>query len=281
MLVAGSMFGCRRSLPSQYSGKWILVEPYQAQVYFVISPSGCSWRVEAQQPWAEYRARFRVVESTNDSVTVELLDGRELIPFPDSYQQIVHDVEPGGRWRFQIQNQDLYAVRLVNWTTERSGPVGQEMLKSFSRDGNYHYRFEGTRARRESIPLEAPRIDIPQPANSAAAPQQPPGKSESRRKTESIEYRIGNGISAPIVLLKTEPQYSEAARAAKLQGNVMISLLVDERGNPRDMKVIRPLGMGLDENAIKAIRQWKFRPGMKDGHPVAVRAQIEVTFRLL
>jgi len=56
---------------------------------------------------------------------------------------------------------------------------------------------------------------------------------------------------------------------------------VDEKGNPRELKVIRPLGLGLDQKAIEAVEKWKFKPGMKDGKPVAVQATIEVNFRLL
>ena len=94
-------------------------------------------------------------------------------------------------------------------------------------------------------------------------------------------YRIGGGVSSPSILYKVEPEYSEEARKAKFQGTVVIQLVVDEKGNPRDMKVIRPLGLGLDQKAIEAVEKWRFRPGQKDGKSVAVFATIEVNFRLL
>ena len=94
-------------------------------------------------------------------------------------------------------------------------------------------------------------------------------------------YKIGGGVSAPAVIFKVEPEYSEEARKAKFQGTVVLFIVVDEKGNPRDLKVIRPLGLGLDQKAIEAVQKWKFRPGMKDGHPVPVQATIEVNFRLL
>ncbi|HLK22632.1 MAG TPA: energy transducer TonB [Bryobacteraceae bacterium] len=94
-------------------------------------------------------------------------------------------------------------------------------------------------------------------------------------------YRIGGGVSPPSVIQKVEPEYSEEARKAKFQGTVVLFVVVDEKGNPRDLKVIRPLGLGLDQKAIEAVEKWKFRPGMKDGKPVAVQATIEVNFRLL
>lgn len=94
-------------------------------------------------------------------------------------------------------------------------------------------------------------------------------------------YKPGNGVSNPVPIYRPEPQYSEEARKAKWQGAVLLSLVVDENGKPQQIKVIRPLGLGLDEKAIEAVMQWKFKPGTLNGKPVAVAAQIEVTFRLL
>ncbi len=94
-------------------------------------------------------------------------------------------------------------------------------------------------------------------------------------------YRIGGGVSKPEVISKVEPEYSEEARKAKFQGVVLLDIVVDEKGNPRDVKVARALGLGLDQKAIEAVQKWRFRPGMKDGKPVAVTARIEVNFRLL
>lgn len=94
-------------------------------------------------------------------------------------------------------------------------------------------------------------------------------------------YKIGGGVSPPTVLFKVEPEYSEEARKAKFQGTVVLFVVVDEHGNPRDLKVVRPLGLGLDQKAIEAVEKWKFSPGKKDGKPVPVQATIEVNFRLL
>lgn len=94
-------------------------------------------------------------------------------------------------------------------------------------------------------------------------------------------YRIGGDVSAPTLLSKVEPEYSEEARKAKYQGVVTLSIVVDANGVPRDIKVIHPLGLGLDEKAIEAVQHWKFRPGMKGGKAVPVTATVEVSFRLL
>jgi TonB family protein len=90
-----------------------------------------------------------------------------------------------------------------------------------------------------------------------------------------------NLVSAPHILSKVEPKYSEEARKKKLQGSIQLSLIVDATGMPTQIAVLRPLGMGLDENAVEAVSQWRFAPGTKNGAPVAVYAQVEVTLHLL
>ncbi len=93
-------------------------------------------------------------------------------------------------------------------------------------------------------------------------------------------YRIGGGVSAPNVLNKVAPEYSNDARAARLEGTVVLSLVVDQQGRPQNLKVVRSLGLGLDEQAIEAVEKWSFKPGMKDGKPVPVVATIEINFKL-
>jgi TonB family protein len=94
-------------------------------------------------------------------------------------------------------------------------------------------------------------------------------------------YRIGGGVSQPVPIFRPEPEYSEEARKAKYQGVVLLAIVIDEKGNPRDLRVVRPLGLGLDEKAIEAVQKWRFRPGYLNGKPVAVAATVEVNFRLL
>jgi len=94
-------------------------------------------------------------------------------------------------------------------------------------------------------------------------------------------FRVGGGVSAPVVLYKIDPEYSEEARKAKYSGTVVLYIEVDTGGRARNLRVIKGIGLGLDEKAIEAVNKWKFKPGMKDGKPVIVAAQIEVNFRLL
>jgi len=93
-------------------------------------------------------------------------------------------------------------------------------------------------------------------------------------------YHIGGGVSAPIPIFTPEAEFSDEARRAKYQGVCVLSLIVGPDGKPRDIKIGRSLGLGLDEKAIQAVNQWKFEPAMKDGKPVAVAINVEVQFRL-
>ena len=94
-------------------------------------------------------------------------------------------------------------------------------------------------------------------------------------------FRVGGGVSAPRLTYKVDPEYSEEARRAKYEGTVVLAIQVWEDGRAHNIRVIRSLGLGLDEKAIQAVQKWRFVPGKKDGVPVKVHAKIEVNFRLL
>jgi TonB family protein len=94
-------------------------------------------------------------------------------------------------------------------------------------------------------------------------------------------FRVGGDVSAPVLIYKVEPEYSEEARKAKYQGTVVVLVEVDPNGRVRNPRIVHSIGLGLDEMALEAIKQWKFRPGYKNGEAVTVAATIEVNFRLL
>jgi len=93
-------------------------------------------------------------------------------------------------------------------------------------------------------------------------------------------FRVGGGVSAPIPTYRVEPEFTPEARQAKFQGTVLVSIVVGADGRTRDIRVLRPVGMGLDQNAVEAVKKWRFEPAKKDGRPVPVYATIEVEFRL-
>ena len=102
---------------------------------------------------------------------------------------------------------------------------------------------------------------------------------EGRTSNGDLE-RVGNGVSAPRLLNKVEPTHSEEAREAKVQGTAVLEIEVWPDGKAHNIRVVRGLGSGLDEEAVKAIEQWEFEPGIKGGEPVRVAATVEVNFRM-
>lgn len=95
--------------------------------------------------------------------------------------------------------------------------------------------------------------------------------------------KIGPDVNPPKLVEKSEPAYTQEARDARLEGSVTIALTIDTNGKAKDITVIKALGLGLDEKAMEAAATWKFEPATlkKDNTPVAVKANVEVNFRLL
>jgi len=93
--------------------------------------------------------------------------------------------------------------------------------------------------------------------------------------------RIEGSLTAPVVLWKVEPAYSEEARKAKIQGTVVLYIEIDTHGQARNIRVRQSIGFGLDERAIDAVTHWRFRPAYRNGKPVPAAALVEVNFRLL
>jgi len=91
---------------------------------------------------------------------------------------------------------------------------------------------------------------------------------------------VGGSVKPPVLTFSVDPEFSEEARKAKFSGNVQVYLYVDEQGNPSHVRVVRGVGMGLDEKAVEAVRQYKFKPAMQNGKPVKVDLYIDVNFQI-
>ena len=84
-----------------------------------------------------------------------------------------------------------------------------------------------------------------------------------------------------MLLERTEPEYTDEARIANHEGSVLLQVDVDTDGYARNIAVLRPLGLGLDEQAVAAVAQWRFRPARRNGQKVASRVRLEIAFRLM
>lgn len=103
----------------------------------------------------------------------------------------------------------------------------------------------------------------------------------SQGPVQKVSRAQSGGVQAPVLIHKTEPQYTQEARAAKLSGTVLVYVEIGTDGKAYNMQITRGLGLGLDEAAIYAISQWQFQPGTRDGIPVPVQANVEINWRLM
>ncbi len=101
-----------------------------------------------------------------------------------------------------------------------------------------------------------------------------------RSTAEAAVYVPGKHVTSPVPIYKPDPSYSERARYAKYSAIVVLWIVVDPHGVVTDIRVLQPAGLGLDEIAIKTVRTWKFKPGMRDGVPVAVRVTVSISFHI-
>lgn len=124
------------------------------------------------------------------------------------------------------------------------------------------------------IEEEQPEIDLPDTDIIFDIPEGPPPSEPEG------PIMVGGEVKAPEKVSTTEPQYTEIARKARIQGVVIVQAIIDKEGNVTNVKVLKGLPMGLDQSAAEAIKRWKFKPATLNGKPVAVYYNLTVNFRL-
>jgi TonB family protein len=124
--------------------------------------------------------------------------------------------------------------------------------------------------------LTAAQVNLLSQQSPPAAPDSAPTQGRSGGGV----YSIGGEVTEPVPVYKPDPEYSEVARRARYQGSVVLQIVVDATGQVTDVRVIRPLGLGLDEKAVETVRTWKFKPALRNGVPVPVHVMVVVSFRL-
>lgn len=120
-----------------------------------------------------------------------------------------------------------------------------------------------------------PEVDLPETDVVFDIPEGPPPSPEPEGPIQ-----VGGDVQAPVKTHYPQPQYTEIARKARLQGVVIVQAIIDKQGNVTNVKLLKGLGMGLDQAAIDAIKKWKFEPATLHGKPVSVYYNLTVNFRL-
>lgn len=124
--------------------------------------------------------------------------------------------------------------------------------------------------------LTKPRLAPPPPP----PPPPPPSTPAAQYKLPEGLFRVGGDVKAPVVISRVEPVYPEDARKARVSGIVILEAIIDTNGNVRHARVLKPLPFGLDQAALDAVRQWKFKPGTHMGQPVDVLFNLTINFML-
>lgn len=120
----------------------------------------------------------------------------------------------------------------------------------------------------------------PSPPKRELVHMEPAATRDSNTDPDRTVFHVGPGVSAPRATFTPEPQFSEIARYEKFQGVLVASVIVGTDGRLHGIRIVRPLGLGLDDSALSALQTWRFDPGKHDGKPVAVEMSIEVSFNL-
>ena len=128
-------------------------------------------------------------------------------------------------------------------------------------------------------PLSPTLLLLCLPFQTTALPSTPAPSDAAVDRTNAAQIASGT-LHPPVLVSQANPGYTEAARAKHLSGNVELSLLIDQAGLPQDIKVVHGLGSGLDEKAVEAVRQYRFKPATRDGRPVATKIYVDVNFQV-
>ncbi len=173
-----------------------------------------------------------------------------------------------------------FPVAVADAAIERGfGPVTSLPTTYFAhRDGTVHSKQVGsmTSARLTGIIEGLLERDPQADSETDSAGRQPGADSAGPQQV----FRVGPDVESPRLLRNVSPRYSQQARNAKLEGAVKLAVEVGEDGRAHNIRIVEGLGLGLDESAVEAVKGWKFSPGIKDGEPVRVAANIQVRFRL-
>jgi TonB family protein len=107
-----------------------------------------------------------------------------------------------------------------------------------------------------------------------------PAKAAQAAQPAVEAVSLTDDITPPKLREVATPEYTAEAKKKKIEGSVTLLIVVDKKGEETNAKVIKGLGYGLDENAVVAVKEWRYKPAEKDGEPIAVKMEVSVDFFL-
>ena len=209
-----------------------------------VQVSGHHLRLEGERVWlvADGKSGLRPVHANTGTIG---------LPHPE---KLTIEVDNGASADFAPAIDAIFADGLA------------DMMDQLPEEWQRYLRWRGVRSRGTAA-SGGPADNDAAPAGGGPAPA--PGL-----------FRVGGSVRAPRVLHYAEAEFSETARRVKFSGNVIVTLVVDVEGNPTCIWVRQPVGLGLDEKAVAAVRQYRFAPATRNGEPVPVELSVEVNFQV-
>jgi len=180
----------------------------------------------------------------------------------------IQSSDTGLEWAMLHSAKEPLDVYLASWKPGSSGNASSQAFAYFIYiDGMFRW----------DTSIHFANLRTVEPAPEKAAPEP---ITETEAPLSGPPFKVGGAVTAPKAITMVDPEYTEQARKANLEGTILLSFIVDIDGRPKNIAVTRPLGAGLEQQAITAVRQWRFQPATKDGKPVPVEVTAEVSFHL-
>lgn len=256
---ADSRADLERSLRDQWAGKNELLRGFYGGDHLVFDAAGSPLQTGSSAPWtASYvhikglKVKDQDLEMDGERAGLVFYDQKRLVPETDEGTKHV-------RVQIQIALAPSETAEQVRAALDRVFIQPNEDFSSMVPEFWQDYLHGSLKEKERDQNTRVPELTLP---------------------SGETAYKVGDNVKAPHVQYAPDPEYFGPARLTRLQGTTVLWVVIGRNGTPSEIQIWRPLGFGLDEQAVAAVKKWRFLPATKDGQPVSVRIFVEVNFRL-
>jgi len=268
-----------KGLKQRYEGKAILLRHFYRENQLHYTPDGELIGLGQAGPWTLSRIEIKRIKLTPSAL---VLEGNRVADYYDHETKAFVKMRTAKSVRIDVQVGTNGVGALDEAMKKVFLETSEELLTDLPSYWVAFLKGEGhgpsTRFPIANQPL-AQRDFSQSPLPASPSNSGPPTPSNGSGLPPGV-FKVGGKISAPRVTYSPDPSYEPLAQEAKFQGTTVLWVVVDEQGRAAEIRLSEPLGFGLDERAVDAVKTWRFQPAKRDGIPVAVQINIEVNFRL-
>lgn len=265
LLLAGAGFASdlEKQLQNDYVGKYWVIHGFYDGAELRFDSSSKLISGGPPQPWTVAGVEVTSLKLHPDNVEIK---GKRVAYTYDTAQ---HKFTPVYRVLRKNRKQEVEPVKII---VEEGGAADEAGIR--------HTLAQVLLPEHAELNLDVPGYWRPFLAHGEQPRIKPWPGSVVGRLGDVRVYSPGSEVKQPRPISTPDPVYSEQARQAGFQGTLVLRMIIDKDGHPRDVRIARPLGLGLDDKAVEAVQGWQFKPAEREGEPVAVQMDVEVTFRL-